>query len=187
MTKEIRMSKATGDWGFVRISGFGLLSDFVIRISSFSSASSPRLLPNYERFCLILALSPNSIPRAGEIGLDAGVLAFTGVLSVLTGVLFGLAPAWQASRPDVHEKLKETTRGVTGGRARLRQVLVISEVALTLVMLVGAGLLLRSFHHLQLVNAGFSPERVLSFRLDRLLSLDWGDKESSRRSAQPSD
>src|SRR5437899_11389685 len=124
------------------------------------------LLLAYGGVRLILALSSNSIPRAGEIGLDAGVLAFTAVLSVLTGVLFGLAPAWQASRPDVHETLKETTRGVTGGRARLRQVLVISEVALTLVMLVGAGLLLRSFHRSQQVNAGFSSERVLSFRLD---------------------
>ena len=114
---------------------------------------------------LILALSPNSIPRSDEIGLDAGVLAFTFVVSVLTGVLFGLAPAWQASRPDVQETLKETARGVTGGRARLRQTLVVAEVALTLVMLVGAGLLLRSFHRLQQVNAGFSHERVLSFRL----------------------
>src|SRR5881409_580683 len=115
------------------------------------------LLLAYGGVRLILAHSPNSIPRAGEIGLDAGVLAFTAMLSVLTGVLFGLAPAWQASRPDVQETLKKTSRGVTGGRARLRQALVINEVALTLVMLVGAGLLLRSFHRLQQVNAGFSP------------------------------
>src|SRR6185503_15913430 len=124
------------------------------------------LLLAYCGVWLILALSHDSIPRAGEVGLDAGVLAFTAVLSVLTGVLFGLAPAWQSSRPDVQETLKETARGVTGGRARLRQILVVSEVALTLVMLVGAGLLLRSFHRLQQVNAGFSPERVQSFRLD---------------------
>src|SRR5947207_2019714 len=115
---------------------------------------------------LILALSRDAIPRAAEVGLDAGVLAFTAGIAVLTGILFGLAPAWQGSRADLQDTLKDTTRGATGGRARLRQGLVVAEVALTLVMLTGAGLLLRSFHRLQQVNAGFSSERVLSFRLD---------------------
>jgi putative ABC transport system permease protein len=115
---------------------------------------------------LILATSRDAIPRAAEIGLDGGVLAFTAVVAVLTGLLFGLAPAWQAGRHDLHDTLKDTARGTTGGRARLRQSLVVAEVALTLVMLVGAGLLLRSFHRLQHVNAGFSTERVFSFRLD---------------------
>jgi len=115
---------------------------------------------------LILALSRDAIPRAAEVGLDAGVLAFTAGIAVLTGILFGLAPAWQGSRADLQDTLKDTTRGTTGGRARLRQGLVVAEVALTLVMLTGAGLLLRSFHRLQQVNAGFSSERVLSFRLD---------------------
>src|SRR5437773_4161945 len=155
----VRAALGAGRWRIVR----QLLTESLL-LSMAGGALG--LLLAYGGVRLILALSSNSIPRAGEIGLDAGVLAFTAVLSVLTGILFGLAPAWQASRPDVHETLKETTRGVTGGRARLRQSLVISEVALTLVMLVGAGLLLRSFHRLQQVNPGFSPERVLSFRLD---------------------
>jgi len=114
----------------------------------------------------LLAISGDSIPRTGEIRLDLGVLAFTAGIAVLTGILFGLAPAWQAGRTDVHSVLKETTRGATGGRARLRQGLVVAEVALTLVLLVGAGLLLRSFHRLQTLNPGFNHENVLSFRLD---------------------
>src|SRR5205823_7238897 len=126
---------------------------------------------------LILAMSGDTIPRSAEIGLDSGVLMFTGGVAVVTGILFGLAPAWQASRPDVHDTLKDTARGTTGGRARLRQGLVIAEVALTLVMLVGAGLLLRSFHRLQQVNPGFSHERVLSFRLD-LPEKKYGKEES---------
>ncbi len=115
---------------------------------------------------LILAIGGDSIPRAAEIGLDRGVLAFTAVVAVLTGVLFGLAPAWQASCADVQVVLKDAARSVTGARGWLRQALVVSEVALTLLLLVGAGLLLRSFYRLQQVNAGFTHERVLSFRLD---------------------
>src|SRR5256884_577373 len=126
---------------------------------------------------LILALSRDAIPRAAEVGLDAGVLAFTAGIAVLTGILFGLAPAWQGSRADLQDTLKDTTRGTTGGRARLRQGLVVAEVALTLVMLTGAGLLLRSFHRLQQVNPGFSHERVLSFRLD-LPEKKYGKEES---------
>jgi putative ABC transport system permease protein len=115
---------------------------------------------------LLLAVSGDSIPRANEIDLSLGVLVFTGALCLVTGILFGLAPAWQASRPDVQDALKETTRGATGGKAQLRQALVVSEVALTLMLLVGAGLMLRSFYRLQSLDPGFSHERVLSFRLD---------------------
>jgi putative ABC transport system permease protein len=115
---------------------------------------------------LVLAASGDSIPRANEINLSPGVLAFTAMLCVVTGILFGLAPAWQASQSDVQDALKEATRGATGGKARLRQALVVSEVALTLMLLVGAGLMLRSFHRLQSTDPGFSHERVLSFRLD---------------------
>jgi putative ABC transport system permease protein len=114
---------------------------------------------------LILAFSANSLPRASEIGLDTRVLVFTVAVSALTAVLFGLAPALQASRADVHESLKETARSATGGRHRLREVLIITEVALTLALLIGAGLLIRSFYRLQQVNPGFVDERVLSFRV----------------------
>jgi predicted permease len=114
---------------------------------------------------LILTLSANSLPRSSEIGLDTRVLVFTIAVSALTGIVFGLAPALQASRADVQESLKETARSTTGGRHRLRQFLVVTEVALTLVLLIGAGLLIRSFYHLQQVNPGFIDEHVLNFRV----------------------
>ena len=114
---------------------------------------------------LILAFSADSIPRTSEIGLDIRVLAFTIAVSMLTGIVFGLAPALQASRTDVNEALKETARSVTGGRHRLRQALVVAEVSLTLVLLIGAGLLIRSFYRLQQVNPGFVEEHALSFRV----------------------
>jgi putative ABC transport system permease protein len=111
---------------------------------------------------LILYISPNAIPRAKEISLDWRVLAFTIGLSFLTGVLFGLVPALQAGVVDVHETLKETGRG-TSGKHWLRSSLVIAEVATTLVLLVGAGLMIRSFYRLQKVNPGFSYDHLTSF------------------------
>jgi predicted permease len=115
---------------------------------------------------LILKIAQGVIPRASEINLDTGVLAFTAVVALLTGILFGLAPAWQASGVDVQSVLKDTTRNTTGGRGLLRQALVVTEVALTLVLLIGAGLLLRSFYRLQQLDDGFVSERVLSFNID---------------------
>ncbi|HZN12569.1 MAG TPA: ABC transporter permease, partial [Blastocatellia bacterium] len=116
---------------------------------------------------LILAVSPDSIPRAREIGLDGRVLGFTLLVSLLTGVIFGLVPAWQASKPDLNETLKDAGRGSTGGlrRQRFRSALVVAEVALALVLLVGGGLLIRSFYRLQQVNPGFRPERLLTFQV----------------------
>jgi len=111
---------------------------------------------------LILYISPNAIPRAREIGLDWMVLGFTIGVSFLTGILFGLIPAIQAGEVDVHETLKETGRG-TSGRHWLRSSLVIVEVATTLVLLIGAGLMIRSFYLLQKVNPGFSHENLTSF------------------------
>jgi putative ABC transport system permease protein len=114
---------------------------------------------------LILSFSADSIPRTGEIALDHRVLAFTLVTSVLTGIIFGLAPALQSGRTDVQEALKETSRSTTGGRHQLRQFLVVAEVSLTLVLLISAGLLIRSFYRLQQVNPGFVEEHALSFRV----------------------
>jgi putative ABC transport system permease protein len=111
---------------------------------------------------LILYISPNAIPRSREIGLDWTVLAFTLGISVLTGILFGLMPAIQAGEVDVHETLKESGRG-TSGRQWLRNSLVVVEVATTLVLLIGAGLMIRSFYLLQKVNPGFSHEQLTSF------------------------
>ena len=110
---------------------------------------------------LILYMSPDAIPRSREIGLDWKVLAFTVGISFMTGILFGLVPALQAGEVDVHETLKETGRG-TSGHHWLRSSLVVVEVATTLVLLIGAGLMIRSFYLLQKVNPGFSYEHLTS-------------------------
>lgn len=110
----------------------------------------------------ILYVSPTAIPRSREITLDWRVLAFTLGVSVLTGILFGLVPALQAGEVDVHETLKEAGRG-TSARHWLRSSLVVVEVATTMVLLIGAGLMIRSFYRLQNVNPGFSYEHLTSF------------------------
>jgi putative ABC transport system permease protein len=115
---------------------------------------------------VVAALAGESMPRAAEISLDPRVLLFSGLVAVLTGILFGLAPAWHASRVDLQSTLKEAGRGATSSRAGLRQGLVIAEVALTFVLLAGAGLLLLSFHRLLQVNPGFAVDRVLTFRIN---------------------
>ena len=111
---------------------------------------------------LILKTSPDAIPRAQEIGMDNRVFIFTMAVSVLTGLVFGLIPAWQASKVDAYETLKEAGRGNSGRRQWLRSSLVVTEVAAALVLLVGAGLLIRSFYRLHQVNPGFSYERLWS-------------------------
>src|SRR6185295_7496007 len=110
----------------------------------------------------ILYVSPNAIPRSREISLDWPVLAFTFGIAVVTGILFGLVPALHASQVDVQETLKETGRG-TSRRQWLRSSLVVVEVATTMVLLIGAGLMIRSFYQLQQVNPGFSYNHLTSF------------------------
>ncbi|HYV27993.1 MAG TPA: ABC transporter permease, partial [Candidatus Eisenbacteria bacterium] len=115
---------------------------------------------------VVAGFAGESMPRAAEISLDPRVLLFSGLVAVLTGILFGLAPAWHARRVDLQGTLKEAGRGATSSRAGLRQGLVIAEVALTFVLLAGAGLLLLSFHRLLQVNPGFAVDRVLTFRIN---------------------
>jgi putative ABC transport system permease protein len=115
---------------------------------------------------VFLALAGNAIPRSAEIRLDGTVLGFAALLAGLTGLVFGLAPACMSSAPALQESLQAaSTRGSTGKQGRIRQGLVVAEVALTLVLLIAAGLLLRSFERLQSVNPGFSAEHVVSFDL----------------------
>jgi len=103
------------------------------------------------------------IPLAHEIRLDARVLGFAFALSVLTGLLFGLAPAWQASKADLTETLKHGAKSLMGfSRQRARSALAVAQMALALVLLAGAGLLLRSFYRLTQVNPGFNPAQVLT-------------------------
>ncbi len=116
---------------------------------------------------LLLSMASTSLPRANEIGLDLPVLGFTLLLSLLTGLGFGIVPALQVSKTDVHETLKEGGgRAMSAaGTARLRSVLVVTEVALALVMLIGAGLLIKSFARLLQINSGLQPENVLTMRV----------------------
>ena len=110
----------------------------------------------------VVSLSPDTIPRVHEISVDPRVAGFTLLVSIVTGVLFGLAPALQVSRPDLSGALKESGRTTAGHGSRLRGALVMSEVALSLVLLIGAGLMIRSFVKLNQVDPGFSPDRVMT-------------------------
>jgi putative ABC transport system permease protein len=110
----------------------------------------------------LVALSPASLPRVAEVALDGRVLAFTAAVALATGVAFGVVPALSASRPDLNDALKDGTRGSSSGRGRLRKALVVAEVALSLVLLVGAGLMVRSFIRLRDVDPGFRPDHALT-------------------------
>ncbi|MGH9837607.1 MAG: FtsX-like permease family protein [Blastocatellia bacterium] len=112
-------------------------------------------------------MPPNLIPRSEEIGFDGCVLAFTLAAAVLTGLVFALAPAHQAARVDVNSALKETAgKGAAGtGGNRLRDALVVAEIALALILLAGATLLLRTFVNLRGVAPGFDPHNVLTFQM----------------------
>ncbi len=115
----------------------------------------------------VVVLNPANLPRADQIGIAPPVLLFTVAISVLTGLLFGLAPAVHASATDLHGVLKEGGRGSAGDRGGqgLRRLLVVAEVALALTLLTGAGLLMKSFARLAEVNPGFDAERLLTFNL----------------------
>ena len=112
----------------------------------------------------LLALSAGSLPRVDSITLDGGVLAFTGLVSMVTGVAFGLLPALRVSRAEVADALRDGARGSTEGvhRGRLRAILMGSEVALALVLLAAAGLAIRSFVALRAIDPGFDPRGILS-------------------------
>ncbi len=115
----------------------------------------------------LVAFNPSNLPRADEVGIDGTVLAFTLLVSIVTGMLFGLAPALQTSKTDLQRTLKEGGRSSSadrGGQA-VRRVLVVAEVALALTLLIGAGLLIRSVARLQGVDPGFDPRNLLTFNI----------------------
>ncbi|HXU39696.1 MAG TPA: ABC transporter permease [Blastocatellia bacterium] len=114
---------------------------------------------------LLVKLSGNNIPRAQEIAIDGRVLAFTLLVSILTAVLFGLLPAIQTSKADLQAVLKEGGRGSTGTRQRTHGLLVVTDVALSLVLLIGAALLLKSFSRLQNVSPGFQARGLLTMKV----------------------
>jgi len=129
---------------------------------------------------VLVSLLPADFPRASEIHVNAAVFGFTFLISILTGVLFGLAPALQASRLDPKQGLHEGSRSAMGGagQRRLRSILVIAEVSLACVLLIGAGLMLRSFLNQLQQNPGFQPQHVLTASLS-LPDAQYKTSESS--------
>jgi putative ABC transport system permease protein len=123
------------------------------------------LLLAYLAVPAIKTLSAGSIPRVADLSVDGAVLAFAGGVSLLTGLIFGLAPAWHAARATLGQVLKEGGRTSSGGGRWVRNVLLVAEVGLSIVLLVGATLLLRSFAKLTGVDPGFHPERVFAFQV----------------------
>jgi putative ABC transport system permease protein len=117
---------------------------------------------------LLLRLNPPNIPRLTEINIDLRVLGFTLLVSLLTGLIFGLVPALQASKPNLNETLKEGARGssVGGNRQRLRRALVVIEMVLTTMLLIVTGLMIKSFSSLQQTNPGFTPSNLLTMWVD---------------------
>jgi putative ABC transport system permease protein len=116
----------------------------------------------------LLWLKPDSLPRLATTHIDARVLAFTFLISLFTGIVFGLIPALHASRVDLNAGLKEAGRSGAGGvvSLRLRRLLVVTELSLAIVLLIGAGLLIRSFARIEAVPPGFEPENVVTMRVE---------------------
>lgn len=113
----------------------------------------------------VLAALPSALPRADEIGLDARVLLFTLGISLLASIIFGLAPAWKTAQPDLQETLRESGRGMSATRHRAQSIFVMAEVALALVLLIGAGLMIRTLAALWHSDPGFDPHNVLTFNI----------------------
>jgi putative ABC transport system permease protein len=128
----------------------------------------------------LIWLTPDALPRLNELSqqsvLNPRILGFAVGLSILTGVLFGIVPALQASKPELNEALKDSERGSSGRRHRLRDSLVIAEIALAFVLLSGAGLLLRSFWQLQQVPLGFDSRNLLTMQIGMNLKPEDGSK-----------
>jgi putative ABC transport system permease protein len=128
-----------------------------------------------------LKVLPETLPRAQDVGVDGRVLIFTLLASIVAGVLFGLAPALKISRPNLQETLKESGRGASGTRHRAQGVFVVVEMAMALVLLIGAGLMIRSLLDLWNVNPGFNPKGVLTFAVS--LSPSLGANATTSRNA----
>ena len=149
----------------------------------------------YQGVALLTSLSATSIPRADEIGISPQVLLFTLLISVLTGVVFGIVPAFRASRFQLTEALKEGKKGAAGGlrHRRLLGALVVIEIALALVLLTGAGLMIRSFRSVIEVDPGFDPRNVLALSVplpqasykDQALQLQFYERALAKIQALP--
>jgi putative ABC transport system permease protein len=150
------------------------------------SAAALGVVLAYWGIKIFVALAPTWFARTAEIHIDVTVLGFTLGLAVLTGIVFGLAPAIRASRPDLNESLKETGGRSTGGSPRRgRGLLVVAEVALALVLLVGAGLMINSFLRLQGVDPGFNPDNVLTAEILLAGPQYWQQLEGDMKRVTP--
>jgi putative ABC transport system permease protein len=127
-----------------------------------------------------IAAVPNMLPRAENVGIDGRVLLFTLFVSALAGVVFGLAPALRTSRTDVNETLNQSGRSMVGARHRAQGVFVAVEMAMALVLLVGAGLMIRTLIQLWNVNPGFAPQNVITFSVTPSSSLTRQSPEAIR-------
>jgi len=152
----IRASLGAGRWRIAR----QLLSESLL-LAVIGGAVGLSLA--YGLVVLLVGFSPQGTPRLDEIGMDRRVLGYTMGVTVLTGLLFGAAPVWQLFKADLNQSLRDSGKGLQGARSgRALGALVIAETALALTLLVGAGLLIRSFIRLQRVDPGFSPRNVLT-------------------------
>src|SRR5262249_54227086 len=113
----------------------------------------------------LVALGPASIPRLGDVGIDGRVLAFTVLVAIGTSVAFGLMPALAATGNRVARFIASAGRGTVGHGTRLRKSLVVCEMALAVVLLIGAGLLIRSYQRIASVDGGFAPDHILTFTI----------------------
>ena len=131
---------------------------------------------------LLVSSGPANLPQLKSVQVDFSVFGFTFGIIILSGLAAGLLPAWSASRPDLNDALKEGGRSSTEGRgrARLRELLVVSEIALALVLLVGAGLLIKSFANLLGVHPGFRPDHLLTMEVSLPEAKDANDNQGAR-------
>ncbi|HEY3040198.1 MAG TPA: ABC transporter permease [Pyrinomonadaceae bacterium] len=157
----IRTALGAGRWRLIR----QLLTESVL--VSLAGGAIAVLLSIWAT-SLLVALQPDNLPRVQEIHVDGRVLGFTFGVSLLTGIVFGLLPAWAATRSGVSEGLKEGARSATAGgsRQRLRSTFVVVELAVALILLVGAGLLIKTFWNLRSVEPGFTPDHLLTMRVE---------------------
>ena len=177
--KEVAVRTALGA-SWIRIVRQLLTESVILGVLGGAAA----LLLAYAALQVVRSINPGNIPRLEAIALDGTVLLFTFAISIITGVLFGLAPAVRAARIDLSMSMKAGGRSTQGdggfgsSRRRLRSLLVVAEVAISLMLLIGAGLLIRSFVRLQSVSPGFDPEGVVSMRLGATTRA-FADREAS--------
>jgi predicted permease len=165
----VRSMRRSGEFAVRRALGAGsgriisqLLTESLI-LASFGGITG--LLVAFSGTKATLRFLPDALPRSTEVSMDVRVLLFTLGISLFSGVAFGLAPALQFARVNILQVLRQSTRGAGGGRRRLQSLVVAAEVALSIVLLVGAGLMLRSFAALLRVDPGYNPEHAVTFSL----------------------